>query len=127
MGGDRKGFCACFVVAGPRRSGIDRVVTKPSNTRYKVAQRELSLPEIANELSNVSRARDMIGYSRQQCYGIRWNFQAYGADGLIDRLPGLKDIHPNCVAAEIDTAILEHAFAQGARICVFDRLREIWA
>jgi hypothetical protein len=30
-------------------------------------------------------------------------------------------------AAEIDTAILEHAFAQCARICVFDRLREIWA
>jgi transposase InsO family protein len=53
----------------------------------------------------------MMGYSRQQFYEIRRNFQTYGADGLIDRLPGAKGPHPNRVAAEIEAAILDHALA----------------
>jgi len=47
----------------------------------------------------------------QQFYEIRRNFQTYGADGLIDRLPGAKGPHPNRVATEIETAILDHALA----------------
>jgi hypothetical protein len=50
-----------------------------------------------------------MGYSRQQFYEIRRNFQTYGAEGLIDRLPGTRGPHPNRVAAEIETAILDHA------------------
>lgn len=80
-------------------------------TKDKVARRKLSLLEIAAELSNVSRACKMMGYSRQQFYEIRRNFQTYGADGLIDRLPGAKGPHPNRVAAEIEAAILDHALA----------------
>lgn len=45
----------------------------------------------------------------QQFYEIRRNFQTYGADGLIDRLPGAKGPHPNRVSEEIETAILAHA------------------
>jgi transposase InsO family protein len=78
-------------------------------TKDKIARRKLSLLELASELSNVSRACKVMGYSRQQFYEIRRNFQTYGADGLIDRLPGAKGPHPNRVAAEIETAILEHA------------------
>ena len=48
----------------------------------------------------------------QQFYEIRRNFQTYGADGLIDRLPGPRGPHPNRVAAEIEQAILDHALAQ---------------
>ncbi len=48
-----------------------------------------------------SRACKLIGYSRQQFYEIRRNFQTYGADGLIDRIPGAKGPHPNRVPAEI--------------------------
>ena len=80
-------------------------------TKDKVARRKLSLLEIAAELSNVSRARKMMSYSRQQFYEIRRNFQTYGADGLIDRLPGAKGPHPNRVTAEIEAAILDHALA----------------
>ena len=36
----------------------------------------------------MSRACKLMGYSRQQFYEIRRNFQTYGAEGLIDRLPG---------------------------------------
>jgi hypothetical protein len=50
------------------------------------------LLELASELSNVSRACKLIGCSRQQFYEIRRNFQTYGADGLIDRLPGAKGL-----------------------------------
>lgn len=80
-------------------------------TEKKVARRKLSLLELASDLGNVSKACRVMGYSRQQFYEIRRNFQTYGADGLIDRLPGPKGPHPNRVAAEIETAILEHALA----------------
>lgn len=55
-------------------------------TEKKIARRKLSLLE----LSNISRACKVMGYPRQQFYEIRRNFQTYGADGLIDRLPGAK-------------------------------------
>lgn len=80
-------------------------------TDKKVARRKLSLLELAADLGNVSKACRVMGYSRQQFYEIRRNFQTYGADGLIDRLPGARGPHPNRVAAEIETAILDHALA----------------
>ena len=60
----------------------------------------------SSDLSNVSRACK-VGYSRQQFYEIRRNFQTYGAEGLIDRLPGTRGPHPNRVSAEIEQAVLE--------------------
>lgn len=53
----------------------------------KAARRKLSLLELASDLNNVSKACQVMGYSRQQFYEIRRNFQTYGADGLLDRLP----------------------------------------
>ena len=50
-----------------------------------------------------------MGYSRQQFYEIRRNYQTYGADGLIDRLPGAKGPYPNRVSSEIEEAILAHS------------------
>ena len=52
--------------------------TTTMTTKDKVARRKLSLLELAAELSNVSRACKMMGYSRQQFYEIRRNFQTYG-------------------------------------------------
>ena len=70
-------------------------------TREKVARRKLSLLELAKELDNVSRACKVTGYSRQQFYDIRRNFQTYGAEGPLDRLPGSRSPHPNRVAGEV--------------------------
>lgn len=78
-------------------------------TKDKIARRKLSLLDLASELSNVSRACKVMGYSRQQFYEIRRNFQTYGAEGLIDRLPGAKGPHPNRVPTEIEQAVLAHA------------------
>ncbi len=62
-------------------------------TRDKMAQRKLSLLELASEMNNVSKACRIMGYSRQQFYEIRRNYQTYGADGLINRLPGARGPH----------------------------------
>jgi len=78
-------------------------------TNKKVARAKLSLLQLANDLNNVSKACKITGYSRQQFSEIRRNFQTYGANGLIDRLPGAKGPHPNRVSDEIETAILDHA------------------
>lgn len=67
-----------------------------------------SLLDLASELSNVSRGCKVMGYSRQQFYEIRRNFQTWGAEGLVDRLPGAKGPHPNRVPAEIEQAVLAH-------------------
>jgi transposase InsO family protein len=80
-------------------------------SKEKIARRKLSLLELASDLANVSRACKVMGYSRQQFYEIRRNFQTYGADGLIDRLPGARGPHPNRVSAEIEAAVLDHALA----------------
>lgn len=54
-------------------------------TKTKVARRKLSLLELAADLGNVSKACRIMGYSRQQFYEIRRNFETYGADGLLDK------------------------------------------
>jgi Helix-turn-helix domain len=59
-------------------------------TEQNVARRKLSLLELASDLGNVSKACRVMGYSRQQFYEIRRNFQTYGADGLIDACPAPK-------------------------------------
>jgi Winged helix-turn helix len=74
-------------------------------TDQKIARRKLSLLDLAADLGNVSKACKVVGYSSQQFYEIRRNSQSYGADGLLDRLPGLLNPHPNRVP-EADEAAL---------------------
>ena len=78
-------------------------------TKRKVARRKLSLLELAAEMNNVSKACQIMGYSRQQFYEIRRNYQTYGAQGLIDRLPGPKGPHPNRVDESVEKATLEYS------------------
>jgi len=78
-------------------------------TDEKIARRKLSLLELAADLRNVSKACKVIGYSRQQFYEIRRNYQTYGAAGLLDKLPGAKGPHPNRVSEDIEKAILDYS------------------
>jgi hypothetical protein len=80
-------------------------------TQEKITRRKLSLLDLASDLGNVSKACKVIGYSRQQFYEIRRNFQTYGAAGLIDRRPGPRNPHPNRVPEAVEQAILDHALA----------------
>ena len=78
-------------------------------TNKKIARRKLSLLQLASELDNVSKACRIMGYSRQQFYEIRRNYQLYGAEGLLDRLPGARSPHPNRVDEEVEKAILDYS------------------
>ena len=78
-------------------------------TEKKIARRKLGLLELAAELSNMSKACHIMVYSRQQFYKIRRNFQTYGTQGLLDRLPGAKGPHLNRVSQEVERAILYHS------------------
>lgn len=51
----------------------------------KAVHRNLSLLELATEFENVSKACKSMGYSRQQFYEIRRNYQTFGVEGLLDR------------------------------------------
>ena len=84
----------------------------------KVARRKLSLLELAVELNNVSKACRVMGYSRQQFYEIRRNYQVHGAEGLIDRLPGCKGRHPNRLSEEVEKAILDYSLEQPTYGCL---------
>jgi transposase InsO family protein len=86
-------------------------------TKKKVARRKLSLLQLAVELKNVSKACRVMGYSRQQFYEIRRNYQTYGAEGLLDRLPGPKGPHPNRVSEEVEKAILDHSLENPTHGC----------
>ena len=86
-------------------------------TKDKVARRKLSLLQLAQELDNVSKACKIIGYSRQQFYEIRRDYQTYGAQGLVDRLPGPKGAHPNRVPKEVEKAILDYSLDHPSHGC----------
>lgn len=84
----------------------------------KVARRKLSLLQLAVELDNISKACRVMGYSRQQFYEIRRNYQVYGSEGLLDRLPGCKGRHPNRLSEEIEKAILDYSLEQPTYGCL---------
>lgn len=84
-------------------------MTTNTTVPQKAARRKLNLLELAAELENVSKACKIMGYSRQQFYEIRRNFQIYGSDGLLDKLPGTTGPHPNRVSEVIEQAILDYS------------------
>ena len=57
------------------------------NVTQKAARRKMNMLELAEEMGNVSKACKIMGYSRQQFYEIRRNYQTYGSkDYLINYL-----------------------------------------
>ena len=84
-------------------------MTTNSNVAQKAARRKQSLLELAADLGNVSKACKVMGYSRQQFYEIRRNYQTYGSQGLVDRLPGPRNPHPNRVSEEVEKAVLSYS------------------
>jgi transposase InsO family protein len=83
-------------------------MTTNNTVAEKAARRKLNLLELANDLGNVSEACKRIGYSREQFYEIRRNYQAFGSDGLLDKVRGPKNPHPNRATEEQEKAVLEY-------------------
>ncbi|HOT47115.1 MAG TPA: IS481 family transposase [Spirochaetota bacterium] len=93
-------------------------MTANANVTQKAARRKLNLLELAQELDNVSKACMIMGYSRHRFYEIRRNFQTYGAEGLLDRIPGAKGPHPNRVSEDVEEAILDCSLKHPTKGCL---------
>lgn len=93
-------------------------MTTTTNVAQKAARRKLNLLELANELDNVSKACKIMGYSRQQFYEIRRNYQTYGAQGLLDKLPGTRGPHPNRISEEIEKQIMDYSLHNPSHGCL---------
>src|SRR5262245_42533634 len=74
-------------------------------------RRKLSLLKLAEELGNVSKACQIMGYHRDSFYEIRRSFQKGGMSALVEEKRGQRAPHPNRVASEIER-ILEYALSK---------------
>ena len=83
-------------------------MTTNATIAQKAARRKLNLLELATELGNVSEACRRIGYSREQFYEIRRNYQTFGAEGLLEKARGASGPHPNRASEEQEKAVLDY-------------------
>jgi transposase InsO family protein len=70
-------------------------------------RRKLSLLQLAEELGNVSKACQIMGYHRDTFYEVRRAFQVGGVEALLEQRRGPRGTHPNRVAPEIEAQILD--------------------
>jgi transposase InsO family protein len=75
-------------------------------------RRKLSLLKLAEELGNVSKACQIMGYHRDSFYEIRRAFQRGGTAALVEEKRGPRSPHPNRVSTEVETRILDYALAK---------------
>lgn len=74
-------------------------------------KRKLSLLQLAEELGNVSKACQLMGYHRDSFYEIKRAFQTGGVAALVEQRRGPRGPHPNRVAPEVEQAILDFCLA----------------
>jgi hypothetical protein len=72
-------------------------------------RRKLSLLQLAEELGNVSKACKIMGYHRDTFYEVKRAFQVGGVAKLVEQKRGPRNPHPNRVAADIETRILDYS------------------
>lgn len=72
----------------------------------KLAQKRLTLLQLAEKLGNVSKACQMHKVSRSQFYEYKRAFQLHGLDGLIDK-PPIPSSHPNELSDEVKQRIVD--------------------
>jgi len=72
----------------------------------KVAQRKLSMLQLAQELRSVSEACRLMGYSRSQFYEIKRAFQTGGLEALLDKAP-IPGSTPHKIPEELEKEIVD--------------------
>lgn len=92
--------------------------------KKKIAQRRLSLLQVAEKLRNVSEACRRRGISRSQFYEYKRAFQERGFDGLIDRPPVPKSF-PNETPADVKDKVIRLSIEHPAwgQVRISDQLR----
>lgn len=74
--------------------------------KKKLAQKRLTLLQLAEKLGNVSKACRMHKVSRTQFYEYKRSFQEFGLEGLIDR-PPIPGQHPNEISEDVKKRIID--------------------
>jgi transposase InsO family protein len=77
-------------------------------TTTQSTRRKLSLLKLAEELGNVSKACNIMGYHRDTFYEVRRAFQVGGVAALVENRRGPRGPHPNRVSPEIESKILDY-------------------
>jgi len=75
-------------------------------------KRKLSLLQLAEELGNVSKACQIMGYHRDTFYEVKKAFKVGGVAALVEERRGPKNPHPNRVSEEIEQEILDYCIKQ---------------
>lgn len=71
-------------------------------------KRKLSLLQLAEELGNVAKAAQIMGFHRDTFYEVRKAFQSGGVAALVEQRRGTRSPHPNRVSPEVEAAVLDH-------------------
>lgn len=86
-------------------------------TENKVARRRLSGSQPAANPTKVSRACQVMCYSRLQFDEIRAG-KAHGAQGLLDRFRGTEGTHPHRMSEDVEMMMLAHDLNHPCRRCL---------
>ena len=75
-------------------------------------KRKLSLLQLAEELGNVSKACQIMGYHRDTFYELQKAFKIGGVSALVEQRRGPKNPHPNRVPEAVEERILAFCLAK---------------